>query len=246
MKFQTLMSSCAFLAATAAPGLTWSATPCPPPQVSVQGGTTASTTCGTSTSGSSYSTNFPATENPISENGAWTNVGLDWTLVDTTPGLAFGTNGANDAYDDSYAHLSGFAADQTVQVTIHKASNIPSSETHEAEILLRWADSAHNARGYEVSVNFQGALNVVRWNGALGNFTVLGLDSGGSPNSISNGDVFKATISGSTISVYLNGSRIATAHDSTFASGNPGMGFFKRVAGSNSVFGFSSFAATSP
>ena len=38
-----------------------------------------------------YTTNFPLTENPISEAGNWINggtVGLDWTNVSTTPGLA--------------------------------------------------------------------------------------------------------------------------------------------------------------
>jgi hypothetical protein len=240
-------SSYLSLALVAIPALSWAANPCPPPQVSVQGGSSATTSCGsTGTSSNSYTTNFPLIEVPISEGGKWTNVGLDWTFVDTTAGLAYGTNGANDAYDDSYAHLSGFGADQTVQVTIHKASGISSSDTHEAEILLRWADSAHNARGYEVSINFLGSLNIVRWNGASGDFTVLGLDSGGSPGSISDGDVFKASISGSTIKVWLNGTQIAQAHDSTFSTGNPGIGFFKRTAGINTVFGFKSFTATSP
>jgi hypothetical protein len=33
--------------------------------------------------------------------------------------------------------------------------------------------------------------------------------------------------------------------DSTFASGNPGMGFYREAAGSNTDYGFSSYSATS-
>ncbi len=48
-----------------------------------------------------YSTNFDLTENPISEGGVWFNTGQLWTPVRTANGLAFGTNGATNTYDDS-------------------------------------------------------------------------------------------------------------------------------------------------
>ena len=41
--------------------------------------------------GTSYATEFSGTESPISEGGAWTHLGLDWTLVDTAGGIAYGT-----------------------------------------------------------------------------------------------------------------------------------------------------------
>src|ERR1700743_1442659 len=65
------------------------ATPCPPPTVSVQGGSSGATTCpqntggGSGGTGTTYTTNFPNNENPISEGGKWTHVGQDWTLVQT-------------------------------------------------------------------------------------------------------------------------------------------------------------------
>ena len=38
--------------------------------------------------------------------------------------------------------------------------------THEVEVLLRWADSAHIARGYECNLAFDGGYaQIVRWNG---------------------------------------------------------------------------------
>jgi len=218
------------------------AAPCPPPQVSVNGANTVTTPCGPAAA-NSYTTNFPGTENPISEGGKWSNVGGDWTPVKTTPGLACGTNGAKDAYDDSYAHLSGFGADQTAEATIYIASGIPSSESHEVELLLRWADSAHNARGYECLLNFLGGMQIMRWDGAFGAFTGIGAGQVSTP--LKSGDVFKATITGNVIRVYYNGELKCSATDSTYSTGNPGIAFFKRVSGSNSAFGFSKFTATS-
>src|SRR5260221_2997308 len=57
------------------------------------GGSDARSEGGPSDGGMSYSTSFPLTENPISEGGRWVNgglLGLDWTNVSTTPGLAIG------------------------------------------------------------------------------------------------------------------------------------------------------------
>jgi hypothetical protein len=224
------------------PGWGRAATPCPPPQLSVAGGGSVTTPCGTTGTGQTYTTNFPGTENPISEGGVWSNVGLDWTNVRTTPGLAFGTNGAADAYDDSYAHLAGFPANQSAQATIYlDPSIIGSGETHEVELFLRMSDSAHVAWGYECNMDFGGSLSIIRWNGALGDWTVLA--NFGSFAQPVTGDIFKATIVGNAITLYHNGVARGTATDSAYASGNPGMGFFKRPAGTNNVFGFSSYTA---
>src|SRR5262249_44016448 len=93
-----------------------------------------------------FSTNFDATESPISEGGAWTHVGLDWTLVDTAGGLAFGTQTGNGGYDDSYAHLSGFPPNHTASAVIFRAASLDGvCGTHEVEVHLRWSDAAHDA-----------------------------------------------------------------------------------------------------
>jgi hypothetical protein len=66
-----------------------------------------------------------------------------------------------------------------------------------------------------------------------------------------NGDVFKATISGSTINVYLNkndgiGDRlIVVGTDPTYTDGGPGMGFFIQGRVDPAQFGFASFGASS-
>jgi hypothetical protein len=201
-----------------------------------------------------YTTNFPLTENPISESGHWINggtTGLDWTNVRTTPGMAFGTMPGNatgnSVYADSTAVLSGtWGPTQTVQATVSVISTPSSSVSAEVELRLRTTITAHSITGYEVNCSVRtgnGYLQIVRWNGPLGNFTYL---PGGPAVQCVNGDVLKATISGSAITVYLNGVQMAQATDSTYTSGSPGIGFYLQGGTSalNSNFGFSSFTAT--
>src|SRR5262245_48666287 len=93
------------------------AQPCPPPQVNVSGGTSATTNC-TITTGSTYATDFSSNENPISENGRWVNgkaVGLGWNNVQTAVGNAFAAAfvGNPSRYNDPIAHLNtSFTANQ--------------------------------------------------------------------------------------------------------------------------------------
>jgi len=192
-----------------------------------------------------YSTNFPnppAPESPISEGGEWVHNGTLWTKVDTTTNRAFGTQDNTGAYDDSYAYLQGFPVNQQCQGTIHKAS--PSGTAIECEVLLRWLDTTSNARGYECNLAYDGSYTeIVRWNGAFGDFTILShVNPGATP---ANGDVLSAKIIGTTITVFLNGVQINTATDSTWSSGNPGMGFYKdnESTGSN-TYCFSAYSAT--
>ena len=226
------------------PSLGWAAEPCPPPRVSLSGGSSVATACGTA-SGRSYSTNFDLTENPISEGGVWFNTSQLWTKVRTANGLAFGTNGANEAYDDSYAYLSGFAPNQQGAAVIYVDPNL-TGDPHEVEILLRCADSAFTARCYECLFNHQGGVQIVRWNGPFGNFTVL---SGSGPSylgrNLVTGDVVRASVIGNTISAYINGALMYQATDSMWTNGQPGISFFKRTSGLNSDLAITSYTATS-
>ena len=190
-----------------------------------------------------YSTNFDGTENPISEGGAWSHAGLDWTYVQKSGGIAYGTQTGTGGYDDSYARLSGFPPDQTASAVIHLASPIDGSCSHEVELLMRWTDSAHSAQGYEVNLNFDGGFaQIIRWNGPIGNYTGLG---GGYFPGLKDGDVFKASIVGNVITSYVNDIQVAQVTDATYSTGNPGIGFFRRNCGTNADFGFTSFTATS-
>ena len=197
-----------------------------------------------------YTTNFSLTENPISENGKWIDgktVGLDWANVRTSPGLAHGTQTDTIQYDDSTAILTGtWGPDQSAWATVHTV-NQTSAMVEEVEIRLRTTISAHGITGYEVNFRCTADgsqyVQIVRWNGPLGNFTLV--DSRPGPG-LHNGDVVKAAISGSTITAYVNGTAIFSAEDSAFTTSSPGMGFYIQggSAAQEGDYGFTSFAAT--
>ena len=202
------------------------------------------------TTGVSFSTTFDATESPIAENGAWHHDGLDWTTVDTAGGVAFGTQALGvsrsgpEGYNDSYAYLSGFPPDQQASAVVALGA-IDGGCTHEVEIILRWDDSAHNARGYECNVAFDGSYaQIVRWNGPVGDYMYLG--EGNVPGGVHDGDTVSATVIGSTITLSVNGTVRATATDATFATGNPGIAFWRGNNGCGTLgdYGFTSFSAS--
>jgi hypothetical protein len=193
-----------------------------------------------------YSTYFDLTENPISEGAAWRRASNAWTNVRTANGIAFGTNGTANTYDDSYALLSGFGPDQQAEAVVFRSPTLKSGITHEVELLLRFSDDAYNARGYECLFSYDGGVQIVRWNGALGDFTVLPTSGAGKfGRELVSGDVTKATIVGKVISTYINGVLRAQTIDSNFASGQPGIGFFTRPGGNSENFGMTSYTASS-
>jgi hypothetical protein len=217
-----------------------------------QAATAGSTASGgaSGSGGATYSTDFDVTESPLSESGAWHHDGVDWTLVNVAGGVAFGTQALGVArsgpqqYNDSYAYLSGFPADQQASGTVHIGS-IDGGCTHEVEILLRWSDSANSATGYECNVAWDGGYaQIVRWNGPVGDYTYL--DQYGSvPGGIHENDVVSASIVGDQITLSVNGTVRASAQDSTFSTGNPGIGFWRGSSGCGSIgdYGFTHFEA---
>ena len=202
----------------------------------------------------SFTTHFEGAEVALSEGGAWTNRGADWTQIRKANGLAFGTQtGTNTGiykYNDSYAHLSGFPPDQEAWGQVH-ITKPTSACTQELEILLRWNSSPHRTTGYECFARCVSSaasyVQIVRWDGPLGKFTYLA-DLRGTNYGLKDGDILKASVIGNRISVYINGVEKAYAVDDSFNSGNPGIGEFLdcqrgQGVGSNSDFGFASFTA---
>ena len=194
----------------------------------------------------SYSTGFDTAERPLSEGGVWGRANNAWTDVQTRGGVAFGSNGVTNGYDDSYALLNGsFGPDQTAEAVVFRDQNLTSGSTHEIELLLRFSDDNNNARGYECLFNHLGGMQIVRWNGALGDFTTLAMTGSGSFNRpLVTGDVVKASIVGNVISMYVNSVLQFQAVDATFASGRPGVSFFVRPDGSPFLLGMSSYSVT--
>lgn len=204
-----------------------------------------------------YSTTFPLRENPISEGRYWLNGkanGLQWADIKTESGLAFGTQTGAVNFDDSTAVLVGsWGPNQSVQATVHTV-NQRTDIFEEVELRLRTTISANRITGYEI--NFRCLYNqpgnqyiqMVGWDGGLGNFHYLPNYSVTSAfNGIRDGDVLKATIIGNAITVYINGVVAAEGTDSSWATGNPGMGFYisSGASGVNlSDYGFTDFTAS--
>jgi hypothetical protein len=197
--------------------------------------------------GASYSTTFNLTEYPISEGGKWRKANNPWTFVRTANGTAYGTNGVTNGYDDSYALLSGFGPDQTVEAVVQVNSGTI-GPTHEVELLLRASDDSNNARGYEVLFSRDGTIYIVRWNGPFGSFTLLANNcpvtwTARSP--LKTGDVIKASAIGNQLQAWQNGVLKTCVIDNTFATGQPGISFFIRPGGSNNLLTLTQFSATS-
>jgi hypothetical protein len=143
-----------------------------------------------------YTTSFTSTEDPISENGRWIGgktVGLEWSDFQSVPGLAFGKqNGwSRGVYDDAIALLTGtWGPNQTVQATV-KTVNQNDRIFEELEIRLRSTVTANRSTGYECNFSARSSANayvqIVRWNGALGDFTELD-GREGSSYGLHNGD----------------------------------------------------------
>jgi hypothetical protein len=200
---------------------------------------------------SSYTTNFPLTENPISEGGKWINggtAGLDWNDVQTSANKAWGSR-TSSSYNDPTAILTGtWPSDQTVTATVFGTPT--DADWNEVEIRLRSSISAHSNTGYEATCRVSNTGNAyagwARWNGALGNFTSLALNTG-SQYGCQEGDIIKATITGTnpaTMTLWRIRSGVTTtlasATDSTYTTGSPGIGFYGGGAGTLGTFGLSS------
>ena len=198
-----------------------------------------------------YATNFPLTEDPIAEAGRWINgqqVGRDWKNVQTTPGLAFGVDASgNPTYNDPTALLTGtWAPNQTVEARVHTVNQQSGNIVQEVAIRLRSTISAHRNEGYQISFRcaHDGSqyVQIVRWNGPVGDFAPVQTAAG---PGLFDGDIVKATIVGNVITAYINGLQVVQGTDSTFANGNPGMGFYVHgISGANADFGFTTFSAS--
>jgi hypothetical protein len=182
---------------------------------------------------SSFSTTFTADENPLSQGSKWLNGatdGLDWG--------DFKSNAANSCacaaaffpaspppYSDAIAILksSAFAcpADQYAQTTIFRAGGYNPVGTHETGLLARFAISAHSAAGYEWYFSVVSSTAVIRWNGAINDFTpIISVTLNTTP---ADGDVMRLEVQGNAIRCYQNGSLVGSGTDNTFATGQTGM-----------------------
>jgi hypothetical protein len=196
-----------------------------------------------------YETKFPRTENPISENNIWINgraIGREWADVQSLPGLVFSTESGKGEYRDATAILAGaWSPNQSVEATVHSVSQ-NSKIFEEVELRLRSFVSQRKITGYEVNFRCTSDgtqyVQIVRWNGPLGKFSYIASATG---PGLRDGDLVKATIVGNKIAAFINGALVVQGTDSSFSSGNPGLGFYNEggTSANNSDFGFTSFRA---
>jgi len=130
------------------------------------------------------------------------------------------------------------------QATVRIVSS-DSAQFEEVELHLRRSLSAHTATGYEILFSVKPGnpyVQIVRWNGALGDWTQLN----GIGLAVKDGDVVAATIVGNAITACINGIKVLQASDGTYTTGSPGMGFYLQNGTSdlNSNFGFATFMAS--
>jgi hypothetical protein len=197
-----------------------------------------------------YTTTFPLTEDPISEGGKWINgrtTGLDWFDAATTSGKVFGEV-STGAYTDPTAILSGsWGPNQDVSAVVYSL-NPTASYYQEVELRLRTSIAAHSITGYEVLFRClktgSAYCQIVRWNGPVTDFAYTSGSCSGATCGVATGDTVRATIVGNVITAYINGRQIAQATDTTYTSGNPGVGFNYGVGATNADFGFTSYTAT--
>jgi hypothetical protein len=215
-----------------------------------------------------YSSAFPSTELPFA-GSAWQHGFSDgtlWNNLRSTPAKIFGTQvNAGPNFADSIAHLTGvWGANQSASATVFCGNLLSNTDSlagvaEEVEILLRFSIDQGRATGYEITYSVDPNvtngryIQLNRWNGGLGSFTLL---ASGASTLVSNGAVVTASITGTIVSVAVNGTPVGgtfpydTASDSPkYATGAPGIGHF--YYNSTSVgtyaapdFGFSAFSVT--
>jgi len=150
--------------------------------------------------------------------------------------------------DDSIACLSGFPSNHSASATIF--SNNPTGGL-EVELLLRCDLASNFARAYEIDLfRAGGVVNIVRWNGTLGDFTIIA-ENIGQNVSFADGAVWFAQMVNNTITVTCNNLPVWTSDrtgDSIiWTGGNPGLGFYvdtnSGTPSSNDSFGWRNFTA---
>ena len=134
------------------------------------------------------------------------------------------------------------------EATVHSV-NQTEKVYEEVELRLRSSLLARQATGYEINFRCtktaKAYAQIVRWDGRFGKFAYLTTQDG-AKFGVADGDTVRATAVGNVITAYINGVQVLQATDNTYATGNPGMGFFLDGAqsGVNQDYGFSNFKAS--
>jgi hypothetical protein len=215
----------------------------------------------------SYKTDFPRDETPVDEDGMWLNGkkdAIDFTDCITSNGFIHGAPSRMNVlekraeqgnldeseeapegdYDDPTAILTGeWGPNQHGKAVAH-VENPTEEWFQEVQIRLRCTLKPHYISGYEIFFRClsgeNGYAEIVRWNGAVGDWTSLQRHQG-PEYGVKDGDVIEATIEGNVITGFINGEEKITVTDDTWDSGAPGVGFNFGVGDTYADHGLSSF-----
>lgn len=196
----------------------------------------------------SFTSTFTATANPLDPT-KWKGGladGLDWLNFQSASNVACAGSASSSSpppYNDSMAILKtsvlALAADQYVTWVIHRAGGYTPPGTHELGGFLRFTLTANNAQGMEWYTGPTGGSTIVRWNGAVNDFTALS-PTGPGPSAPADGDVMLFTVVGTTYRAYQNGSLVWTVTDSTYATGQAGLQSYAESTSTFTSYGMSS------
>ncbi len=204
-----------------------------------------------------YSTSFDLTENPIVEDGGWVLGGDDGGVFQncqTASGRLIAVGTSPTAYDDNLAIRTGRnPARHYAQGVIYRAGGYNPTDPHELEFLVGFTILASFNCGYEVLFNTAGSFQIIRQNGAIGDFyTGLSVTShNGGVGELIGGETVRVEYTETTVApleptieVYIDSVLKASCTDSTagriysskIQGGNalqsqPGNGFFSRGTG---------------
>jgi hypothetical protein len=149
-------------------------------------------------------------------------------------------------YDDSFAFVPGFGADQWCEGVIYIEDGYnptAAGGNHEVEIILGCRTSAGYHRWNEFLLNTAGGADIISLDGGPGAFTVIGRGTGALPpgQPPRDGDVVRATKRGDTLQMYLNGILVVTYSGPLVADGSGiGIAGFIRPGATRNKFGFRS------
>lgn len=199
----------------------------------------------------------------MSAGGIWNTgftTGLDWNDCQTTGGNCIGSQDTlSPRYADDLAQLksSAFAASpgQWARATQFIVPGYTgNSGSHECELHLYQEITPHGARSYECTIGINAGapdgvyVFVVLWPGAAGEFTTLYDPHGGvgsyinTPTFPVSGDRWYAQVTTSgVITLEQNEIVIGTVTDTTWTSGQPGLGFWPVDGAVKTSMGWSSW-----
>ena len=130
--------------------------------------------CSTAPPSGTYVTTFDTNEYPLSEGGKWKKTSNVWTDMKVVNGVAFPSNGITGGYDDSYAYLAqSFGNNYEIEGIVWRDPALASDAGNEIAFLLRTSDDSNNIRAYEVLYQAYGGLQIIRWDGPYGGYTVV-------------------------------------------------------------------------